>query len=247
LSTLNNLAGAYRLANRLPESIALFEKVLEAQSRTLGAEHPDTLLTLNNLGQTCLAAGRLAESLAFYAQAAQGVGNRDFPHQHAGGIVGGAAAVFELAGRFTPAESWRRKWLDYLQKNGGAQGPAYAAELAALGFKLLHQKKWSDAEAPLAESLAIREQTQPEIWSTFNSRSLLGAALLGQRKYEQAEPLLVQGYKGMIDREATIPPQGQPRVREALERLIDLYFALGKPEQANDWRRRLPIEPPSPE
>ncbi len=38
--------------------------------------------------------------------------------------------------------------------------------------------------------LAIREKTQPEDWSTFNTRSTLGGSLLGQKRYAAAEQLL---------------------------------------------------------
>jgi hypothetical protein len=45
-------------------------------------------------------------------------------------------------------------------------------------------------------------------WLTFNTQSLLGGALLGQKKYAEAEPLLVKGYEGLKTREKTIPKQG---------------------------------------
>ena len=47
-------------------------------------------------------------------------------------------------------------------------------------------------------------------------------------KFTEAEPLLVQGYEGMQQREATIPPEGKIRLHEALQRLVDLYTALGQ-------------------
>ena len=48
---------------------------------------------------------------------------------------------------------------------------------------------------------------------------MLGGALLGQKKYAEAEPLLLAGYEGMKQREAKIPPEGKVRLTEALERL----------------------------
>ncbi len=63
--------------------------------------------------------------------------------------------------------------------------------------------------------------------------------LLGRKKYAEAEPLLVAGYEGMKRREATIPPQGKPRLTEALERLVQLYEATGRPDEAARWRKEL--------
>jgi hypothetical protein len=35
---------------------------------------------------------------------------------------------------------------------------------------------------------------QPDAWTTFNTRSLPGGALLGQQMYAEAKPLLLAGY-----------------------------------------------------
>jgi hypothetical protein len=71
---------------------------------------------------------------------------------------------------------------------------------------------------------------------TFNTRSVLGGALLGQKKYAEAKPLLEAGYEGMKAREKTIPPEGKVRLTEALERLIELYTATNQPDEVKKWR-----------
>ena len=53
----------------------------------------------------------------------------------------------------------------------------------------------------LREVLAIREKVRPDAWTTFNTKSMLGEALLGQKRYAEAEPLLLAGYRGMKERE----------------------------------------------
>jgi eukaryotic-like serine/threonine-protein kinase len=58
------------------------------------------------------------------------------------------------------------------------------------------------------ECLAIREKKEPDAWTTFNGRSQLGGALLGHKRYADAEPLLLKGYEGMKQREDKIPPIG---------------------------------------
>ena len=68
---------------------------------------------------------------------------------------------------------------------------------------------------------------------------MLGGALLGQKRYAEAEPLLVSGYDGMKRLEATIPPQGRDRLTEALQRLVRLYEATNKPAEAARWRATL--------
>lgn len=88
--------------------------------------------------------------------------------------------------------------------------------------------------------LAIRQKLQPDVWTTFNTQSMLGGAKLGQKKYAEAEPLLIQGYQGMKDRKAKIPKQFRAaRLTEALERLVALYEATGKRDAVAIWRKEL--------
>ena len=116
--------------------------------------------------------------------------------------------------------------------------PQLAGVLAAGGLALLKLKKWDEAEPLLRESLTIRAKQQPDAWSTFNANSMLGGALLGRKKYAEAEPLLLKGYQGMKARERTIPKQGggELRIPEALDRLVELYTAINKPDEAKKWR-----------
>jgi hypothetical protein len=51
--------------------------------------------------------------------------------------------------------------------------------------------------------------------------------------------MLKTGYEGMKKREGTIPPGDKVRLTEAVERLVQLYEAWGKPEKAAIWRARL--------
>jgi protoporphyrinogen oxidase len=125
--------------------------------------------------------------------------------------------------------------------------------LAPLGQALIALKAWDEAEPLLCECLAIREKAKPDDWMTFNTRSMLGGALLAQNKLAEAEPLLLDGYKGMKDREVAIPPQGKVRIAEALDRLVQLYVANGDAAEAAAWRSKLEaaqaeaktIEPPA--
>ena len=74
---------------------------------------------------------------------------------------------------------------------------------------------------------------------------MLGSALLGQKKYADAEPLLLKGYEGMKEREKSIPKSGgaEKRIPEALDGLIELYTATNKPEEVKKWQGRTGEEP----
>jgi hypothetical protein len=122
------------------------------------------------------------------------------------------------------------------QKLDGPDSPKCAASLAVLGLCRLSRGRAADAEPVLRRCLTIREKTQPDAWTTFNAQSMLGGALLAQKKYGDAEPLLRSGYEGMKQREQTIPPPSAVRLPEALNRLIEFYTATNKPDEVKKWR-----------
>lgn len=249
LITLNNLAEAYRLAGKLPEAIVLFEQVRDGFVKKLGADHPSTLTALSNLANTYQAAGKLPEAVAVHEQAATGVSKLRFQHEHAGKIIPNAIAAIEQAGQLAKAEGWLRQWLAVVRQQAGADSPAYADQLAALGLNLVQQEKWVEAEPILRECLAIREKKLPDAWNSFNTRSQLGGALLGQKKFADVESLLLTGYEGMKTREKAIPPQAAGRIPEALDRLIEFYTATNKTDEVKKWqaeRAKYPVVPPKP-
>jgi TolA-binding protein len=115
-------------------------------------------------------------------------------------------------------------------------GPLPSRSLEEYGKALFDSRAYAEAEPPLRESLTIREKVQPDAWNTFNTQSMLGGAILGQKKYAEAEPLLLKGYQGMKQREKTIPPAGRDRLPEAVDRLVELYEATNRPTEAKKWR-----------
>ena len=68
---------------------------------------------------------------------------------------------------------------------------------------------------------------------------MLGVPLLGQKKFAEAEPLLLSGYDGMKKQENKIPPPAKIRLNQAVERLVQFYEATSKPDEAAKWRKEL--------
>ena len=65
------------------------------------------------------------------------------------------------------------------------------------------------------------------------------ASLAGQKKYAEAEPLLLEGYQGMLARKDRIGVPDWYHLDRAREWIIQLYQAWGKPERAAEWREKL--------
>ncbi len=53
--------------------------------------------------------------------------------------------------------------------------------------------------------------------------------------------MLLAGYEGIKRREGKIAPIFGDRVTRPIERLVQLYDALGCKDKADEWRRKLPV------
>jgi hypothetical protein len=67
----------------------------------------------------------------------------------------------------------------------------------------------------------------------------LGTSLAGQKRYSEAEPLLVSGYRGMLQREATIPAFNRIELAQTGKSIVQFYQAWQKPDQAARWQQEL--------
>jgi serine/threonine protein kinase len=245
LSTMAGLAVLYWSLRQLDKSIPMFEDILKQQEAKLGRSHPYTQATIANLGVNYRDAGLLDKAIPLLEEV-----HRTSSQDPILSVFGQELLdTYIRAGRSTEAAKLVQELLDRDRKKWPKNSPGLANSLAISSQVLLQIKAFAAAEPILRECLAIRENIQAEVWSTFNTRSMLGGALLGQKKYSEAEPLLLAGYEGMKQRENTIPPQGKVRLPQAVERLIDLYTSTNKPDEVKRWRAELakyPVVAPMP-
>jgi len=237
----NNYGLALLRLGQFSEAIPVFAQAFKQRESTLGADHPDTLVTTANLAIAYREVGQLNDAVALLEKALQQA------RKHAGGVPtvlafvpGALAETYDRARQFEKAESLYREALEQSRRQFGPNDLRTADVLVLLSFNLLKQKKSTEAESLLRDCLRIREAKQPDDWTTFSIRSMLGEALAGQKKYTEAEPLLLQGYEGMKQRQNKIPPAYRLRnLSEALERLVRLYEATDRNDKAADWRKTL--------
>ena len=100
------------------------------------------------------------------------------------------------------------------------------------------QGKFAESEPLAREALEINKRAQPDDWQRFLTESLLGENLAGEKKYDQAKPLLLEGYQGMLARKDLITVPDRCHLDLAHQWLVQLYHAWGKPEKAAEWQKR---------
>ncbi|HMF11829.1 MAG TPA: tetratricopeptide repeat protein [Gemmataceae bacterium] len=196
---------------------------------------PTLILARLNLANALDQQGKPLLALPLHQQLAAEVEKDGFRHKRAVKIVLDLIACHERLKQFDQAEIWLRKNLARVKGKAGNDPALHATALKALGQNLLRQEKWTDAEMVMRDCLAVYDETRANTWMRFDAASLVGAALLGQKKYEEAEPLLLEGYTGMKEREKRIPPPRLGRLNDAALRVVRLYEATDKADAAK-WR-----------
>jgi predicted ATPase len=110
----------------------------------------------------------------------------------------------------------------------------FCVSTPALGRCLIALDRPIDAEALLRQSVAVQAEKQPNHWRRFEAMSLLGAAVGWQRRFAEAESLLIAGYEG-IHRHPLAP---EIRKSQARERIVRCYRAWGRADAADHWMAR---------
>jgi tetratricopeptide (TPR) repeat protein len=125
--------------------------------------------------------------------------------------------------------------------------PAQAARAAVrgeLGFTVMAEGKFSEAETLFRHALKEYDAEPSAVnrWDLHRPRARivigLGQALAGQGKFAEAEPVVTEGISTLMADRKTLRGDPTLKVREALEAVVQVYRAAGKPEKAAEWEVR---------
>jgi serine/threonine protein kinase/tetratricopeptide (TPR) repeat protein len=234
------LGNVYVLQGRYAEAERLIARSLEGSLAVLGHKNPFTLTNRMILADLYLRTNRIAEAEEHAGKAFQnwrGIGKLNPQVQWSQGLL---AAVYLAQGRRTDAEPLLREFRARCQERREHLAPFNIRMTYELGATLREQQDFPQAELFLRLYLAVAEKKLPDGWRRSAAQSALGASLLGQGKYAQAERLLLQGYVRLKQFERRIPePFRRVLLTGALEPLARLYEQTGKLDDAAKWRNEL--------
>ena len=235
----NNLACAFYQAGRAEDAIPLQEKVLEQLTTDLGPDHLRTMIAVDNLGASYFDVGRVAEAIAMQEKNVTRYMATLGP-EHPDTVIAryNLGAAYPKAGRQGEAIAVLREVIPAAVKAFGPAHPNTVRITNRLGRLYEQAGRWADGESLYRELMAMFESGQPDHWGTFQARSVRGACLVGLKRFNEAEPLVVSGYEGMKAREAQLRPLERSSLADAAMRVVQLYEAWGKPEKAEEWRRK---------
>lgn len=229
-------------------AIGTFEEALKGwQTQPAGSQHRNMYNTAFDLAHNYRLAGCLADAVRLLdewqprARAALGASH---PYTLRGLRL--LSDALRQDRQFARAIPLSQELLDRERARTPPSPVDLATALQQHGQNLLDSGRSADAEPLLRECLAIRENVQLDAWATFNTKSLLGGALLSQKKYADAGPLLLAGYEGLKKRQDKIPANNKVRIPEAIERLVQLCEATNQKDNAAKWRKKLEVAKAGP-
>ncbi len=244
LKVMAGLAITYMELDRPDEAEPLFKQDLATSLARLGPHHPDTLTSMHNLGALYRDLGRYDEAEPLLRDAAAGAAEKlGLGHPKTPTFINNYVDLHDKLDTPHLAEPLLRKLVTFLRDEPGTDPAAFAQQLWFLSNNLSQQEKYAEAEATLRESLDVTARHEPDSWRRFYLQSLLGDSLLRQGRHAEAEPPLIEGYRGMKAREDQVPERFRTLIVEAAGRLVELYEAWGQPEKAAEWREKLPTRP----
>ena len=238
--TLHNLAFLLRRQGELEKAEAAISECLVIRRELLGREHRAVAESMQGLAAILWrqrklkdAENTLREGLAMQTRL---LGNG---HPQVADMTEDLGNILADQGRYPEAENTLKQALAKRRTLLGDTHPDTATCIVMLLHTLLAEEKYAEAEPLARECLATRKKQMPDDSRTFNARSLLGGCLLGQKRYVEAEPLLLSGHEGMKQRESKIPWEGRYVLKDALRRIVQLYEATNQPDKAAEWKERL--------
>jgi non-specific serine/threonine protein kinase/serine/threonine-protein kinase len=239
LAFTQSLASAYHDAGQWDLSVPLLEQLLDKRRTICGPTHPATLNTMHFLAMNYTEVGRFQESMALHAKVLYSLDAKYGPrHESTIWPRETFAQACQRAGDLDRADQLLREALELIpqRKDSLLRRNARATLLGWLALNLLLQARHGDAERIAREAIAIDqiEKIRRYYWT-----SVLGAALLGQKKYADAEPLLLQGYAGMKQLETGTRAGERRLLTDAGEWVVRFYEVTEQPEKARAWREKL--------
>jgi len=239
LISMSNLAETYIAQGKYAQAEALVSKTLEIERRVLGPEHPYTLIATSNLAEVYSAQGKYAQAEALFSHTAEVQGHALGPeHPFTLDTLSYMASMYQRRGNYATAQNYAEQTLVKRRHALGSEHPDTMASAADLALVYLSQGKFTESEPLAREALEFDRKKQPDDWQRFRAESLLGASLSGQKKYAEAEPLLLEGYQGMLARKDRIAVPDWYNLDRAGEWIAQLYQAWGKPQEAAKWQKK---------
>ncbi len=241
---LHNLAIVLRRQDKLAEAEEYCRQAIAMNQRLYGERHLSIARNLNNLALIRRMQGRFEEAVDIQRQNLElrrELLGEDHPRL-AISMNNLAVVLLHELNRPVEAEALYRSAIDLYQRNFGEDHPNLLPFTIGLGQALSAAGKPAEAEKILRQVLARAERLGDQR-RVARARSALGDALYRQRRYPEAESMLLASHAYF----SAHSNQGEVYKERTLKRLIRLYRELGRDREASELEAEMIYSPePAP-
>jgi serine/threonine protein kinase len=243
----SDLASVLRLKGDLDGAERLLRQSYDTNVKTRGADHPNSAVNLQDLGVIAAMRGDPAAAEPLLRQALgmqrKALGN---VHPVVATTLNNLARVLLELRRYDDAAAAEREALTMITTTLGREHQLAAIYTINLAEIHVAMGDPAAAEPLLREGLRVRDRAPGIVptrrrtrleddWSVGATRSLLGAVLTRLHRFAEAETALLDARREL----ESLPGTGGTEMKIAYARLVDLYFAWGKPARAASFRELL--------
>jgi serine/threonine protein kinase/tetratricopeptide (TPR) repeat protein len=221
----NDLAILLRDRGDLEGAEPLFRQNVATTERLLGRDHPNAAAAKGNLGLLLTAKGDAVGGEALLRETVrirrQTLGER---HTDYGNALRNLAFALEVQRKLPEAEALLQETVRIAETQLGVEHPRMVDAALDLARVQGARGRAAGTEATLRRALEVRERLYPAgDWRIGQAQSLLGASLLAERRYAEAEPLMLAADKSL---KPVAGRQGRER-EDNLARLATLHARQG--------------------
>ena len=235
---LSNLATTRFGQGRYAEAESLYREASGIFKNWYGPDHPDTATIMGSLARTLMLEGKDSDAEPILKQVLEAqekaYGQTDFRVAFTLDSIG---RIAEKQGNFREAEFNFNRAVAIDRAQLGEENYQTAILSADLGDAYAREANYARAEPILQNAVSVLGRTlPPDSPPSVGARIKWGRALLGQKRYADAEKQLAPAYK-------TLAAKPHPNAAEldSLSRdLVTIYTALHQPEEAKKYRDQLP-------
>ena len=243
-NSVNHLGRLLYQIGRLDDAQPLLQRALEMNRRLYGSSHEAVAASLGALAAVKLARGDAAGAGELYRESLGIVrkihGDR---HPYVAAAVNSVAGAAWARGDAAEAISGYRESLALHRKLLRPGHVDVARPLVGLGTALCEKGRPEEAEPLLREAHEIRAAALPASHrEVARAKVEWGACLTRLDRHAEAEALLVAGHRGLSGARDAASAKA---AHAALEKLVRLYEAWGKKEEASRHRRELAESQPA--
>ncbi|MEP0846181.1 MAG: tetratricopeptide repeat protein [Phycisphaerae bacterium] len=234
---LNNLGLLRSDRGKFAEAENYFRAALQRYRDLYGERHPLTAKTLGNLAGTLANLGQYGaaepmfrETLALQRALISG------PNGDVATTLSNLAALAQERGALDEAERLYRESIAMHEQLDEAETPDMGIRLNNLGSVLDERGDAAGAAAVYSRALEIFAQSLPaNHYYAANTRSRLGGCLAALGRFEEAEAACLAGFRDLAEARG----DADPLTQRAVQRLIALYEAWRRPDDARLWSEKL--------